>query len=55
VRKGMTTLKAWLAAHPEWSAAGPPRMLAYNSPFVPWFLKFAEVQVPLTRRPPAGQ
>ena len=55
VRKGMTTLEAWLAAHPEWSAAGPPRMLAYNSPFVPWFLKFAEVQVPLTRRPPAGR
>jgi hypothetical protein len=55
VRKGMTTLEAWLATHPEWSAAGPPRMLAYNSPFVPWFLKFAEVQVPLTRRPPAGQ
>lgn len=55
VRKGMATLEAWFAAHPEWSAAGPPRMLAYNSPFVPWFLKYAEVQVPLTRRPPAGQ
>lgn len=55
VRKGMATLEAWLASHPEWSAAGPPRMLAYNSPFVPWFLKFAEVQVPLTRRPPASE
>lgn len=54
VRKGVVALQAWLAAHPEWAAAGSPRMLAYNSPFVPSFLKFAEVQLPVTSRPAAG-
>ena len=36
---------------PERSApievVGPPRYLAYNSPFVPGFLKFGEVQLPV--------
>lgn len=40
-------LEAWLAEHPEWVAAGPPRTLAYNSPFVPGMLKYAEVQIPI--------
>ena len=51
---GHKPLEAWLAAHPEWVAAGPPRMLAYNSPFVPWFAKYAEVQIPV-RPPEAGR
>jgi len=52
-RKGQDALRAWLEQHPEWAAAGPPRMLAYNSPFVPGFLKYAEVQVPVApARPP---
>lgn len=46
-------LEAWLAEHPEWIAAGPPRTLAYNSPFVPGVLKYAEVQIPLAAAPPA--
>lgn len=50
-RKGTERLDAWLAEHPEWQAAGPPRMLAYNSPFVPGFLKYAEVQQPLQPAP----
>ena len=29
---------------------GPPRMLAYNSPFVPWFAKYSEVQIPVARK-----
>jgi hypothetical protein len=48
-RKGRDQVEQWLREHPEWTAVGPPRMLAYNSPFVPWFLKFAEVQLPVTR------
>jgi hypothetical protein len=48
-------LEAWLGEHPEWVAAGPPRTLAYNSPFVPGILKYAEVQIPITRAPPAKQ
>lgn len=46
-------LEAWLAEHPAWVAAGPPRTLAYNSPFVPGMLKYAEVQIPIAPAPPA--
>ncbi len=44
-------LRAWLDEHPEWVAAGPPRALAYNSPFVPGVLKYAEVQIPVAPAP----
>ncbi len=44
-------LNRWLAANPErLQVVGPPRYLAYNSPFVPWFLKFGEVQLPIQTR-----
>ncbi len=44
----LTTLDDWLDANPErFRVTGPPRYLAYNSPFVPWFLKFGEVQLPV--------
>jgi hypothetical protein len=45
-------LEAWLAEHPAWVASGPPRTLAYNSPFVPGMLKYAEVQIPIAPAPP---
>ena len=45
--KGLEKLRAWLASHPEWQPAGAPRTLAYNSPFVPNFLKYAEIQLPI--------
>ena len=48
-------LDQWLDNHPEWIAVGPPRTLAYNSPFVPGLLKYAEVQVPIAPAPPAKQ
>jgi len=63
VRGGYTTkrfaanhqrLDAWLAAQDTYEAAGPPRYLAYNSPFVPGFMKFGEVQVPVRARELAG-
>ena len=53
-RNGNDAVQAWLTQHPEWQAAGPPRMLAYNSPFVPGFMKYAEVQLPVSpAKPPA--
>jgi hypothetical protein len=46
----LARLNDWLAADPErFRVTGPPRYLAYNSPFVPWFLKFGEVQLPVRR------
>jgi hypothetical protein len=50
-RKGAEKLDAWLAGHPEWEPAGPPRMLAYNSPFVPGLLKYSEIQRPIRPAP----
>lgn len=45
---GLKQLKNWLAKHAgEYRVAGPPRYLGYNSPFVPWFMKFGEVQLPV--------
>jgi hypothetical protein len=52
-RKHFDKLKTWLAEHTdEWQAAGPPRLLGYNSPFVPAFMRYGEVQVPVR---PAGE
>ena len=46
--EGVKHLRNWLAEHAgEFREVGPPRYLGYNSPFVPWFLRFGEVQVPI--------
>ena len=45
--RGRQRLESWLSEHPEWKPVGPPRTLGYNSPFVPWFARFAEVQIPV--------
>jgi len=45
--RGYRRLEAWLAEHPEWEVAGGPRTLGYNSPFIPGFAKFSEVQLPI--------
>lgn len=46
-------LADWLAAHPDqYTRAGHPRYLAYNSPFVLPFSRYGEVQIPIR---PVGQ
>lgn len=45
--ESVVQLRAWLQAHSEWQPAGPPRVLAYNSPFMPFWMKYAEVQIPV--------
>lgn len=49
--RGEKQVRAWLDDHPEWQPAGPARAMAYNSPFVPGMLKYAEVQIPVAPRP----
>ncbi|MEZ6193233.1 MAG: heme-binding protein, partial [Phycisphaerales bacterium] len=49
----LKTLDAWLAEHADtWAPDGPPRYLGYNSPFIPGFMRYGEVQRPVK---PAGQ
>lgn len=40
-------LNQWLNDNKQWAAAGEPRYLGYNSPFVPTFLRYGEVQIPI--------
>lgn len=45
---GLKKLQEWLKNQSKFKQGGSPRLLAYNSPFIPWFLKIAEVQIPVT-------
>jgi hypothetical protein len=49
-------LQTWLKAHAtEFEATGPVRVMGYNSPFVPEFLRYFEVELPvkeLTKKAP---
>jgi hypothetical protein len=50
---GLKKINEWMAANPgRVQVVGPARYLGYNSPFVPWFMRYGEVQVPVT---PVGQ
>jgi glutathione peroxidase len=46
---GVKRLNAWLAGQPEWRPQGEPYAVYWNSPFVPWFLRKAEIHQPLVR------
>ncbi len=43
--ENLQKLQEWLAQHPEYEVAGPPRRLLYNSPMTPEYLKRSEVQI----------
>jgi hypothetical protein len=47
--KGLARVKTWLAAHPEWQAAGEAYAVYWDSPFVPPFLRRAEVHQPVVK------
>ena len=46
-REGIVKLSEYLDKNPDWEVVGSPRVLAYNSPFLPWWKKYSEVQVPV--------
>lgn len=55
VREAVKRLKDYVAQHPaEWEEAGPPRVLGYNSPFLPPFMRVWEVQLPVRPRATGG-
>lgn len=47
---GCRRLEAWLSITDDWESCGEARYLAFNSPFVPGFLRYGEVQIPIQRR-----
>ena len=46
-REGLKRIEDWLSGQSAWKSDGESRYLGYNSPFVPWFLRYGEVQVPV--------
>ena len=46
---GLASLRAWLDEHPEYEASGEPYAVYWDGPFKPWFLKRAEVHLPVRR------
>jgi hypothetical protein len=49
VGKARTRLERWLTQHADlYRAAGPLRVLGYNSPFIPTGRRYSEVQIPVT-------
>lgn len=49
-RAAIGTLSDWLKLHSdEYRQVDNPRVLAYHSPMVPWFMKYSEVQIPVER------
>ena len=46
-REGLERVEEWIANQSTWQADGPSRYLGYNSPFVPWFWRYGEVQIPV--------
>lgn len=46
---GLARLKAWLAGQQQWQACGEPYAVYWNSPFVPSFLRKAEIHLPVAR------
>ena len=47
--RGLSQLREWLEQNPQYEESGRPRYLGYNSPFVPKFARYGEVQIPLDR------
>lgn len=47
VNSGMREIEDWLAANPQWKAAGSWRTLYYNGPTLFFWNKWAEVQIPV--------
>lgn len=52
--EALAKLNAWLDDNKEqYTQAGEPRFLGYNSPFVPSFLRYGEVQLPVDEAAPS--
>ena len=46
----LAKLREWLQQHPEYEQVDHPRLLAYNTPLVWWWMKYGEVQIPIREK-----
>jgi hypothetical protein len=49
LKEAITLLENWLQQNPEYSSAGQPRLLGYNSPMVPDAQRYLEIQIPVKK------
>jgi hypothetical protein len=49
--EGLAKLRAWLAEHPEYEPSGEPYAVYWDGPYKPWFMKRAEIHIPVQRAP----
>ena len=48
--RSIEQLQNWLAEHPEYAIAGPPRRFFYDGPYIPNYLKRSDIQIPVEYR-----
>ncbi len=46
-QEAVEKLREWFKGRTDFREAGSPRYLGYNSPFVPFFWRYGEVQIPV--------
>lgn len=49
VKRAETELRGWLAENQDYKVCGELRRLGYNSPMIPSFMKYSEVQLPVCK------
>jgi SOUL heme-binding protein len=47
MKTALDALREWIALNPNWEAAGPARVMGWNSPMVSSARRFQEVQIPI--------
>lgn len=55
VKRAEMQLRSWLADNQEYEACGELRRLGYNSPMIPSFMKYSEVQLPVCKTETASK
>ena len=50
IQDAVLQLEQWLNGQQQYIAAAPPRLMGYNSPFVPADRRYWEIQIPVARR-----
>jgi len=51
--EGKAALTTWLAQQNDWRAIGKARAIYWHGPRTPWFMRRAEVHLPIERIPPS--